>query len=296
MLHQPSFPQDAFFDVFAISRKFLLLLPIPTDDHKGNTMKKATVALSIIFLFYSAQAKMITKEYTYKIDTMTFKGFVAFDDKEKGKRPGILVAHEWWGQNEFAKSQARCLAGLGYVAFAVDMYGNGQNTTDIGVASKLAGAVRGTPRMRQRIVAGLDALLKQENVDPNRVAAIGFCFGGTSVLDLAYSGANVKGVVTFHGGLFSVPQDDLKKIKARVLVLHGADDPTMKPDTVLAFQESMRKSGADWQMVYYGNAVHGFTNPANGTDNGKGVAYNALAAQRSWKAMEVFLNDILEAK
>jgi dienelactone hydrolase len=259
-------------------------------------MKKRTVLVPTLLFFISAHAAMITKEYDYKLDTMTFKGFVAYDDAIKGKRPGVLVAHEWWGLNDFTKTQAKRLAQSGYVAFAVDMYGAGKTTADFSIAAKLAGSVRGTPLMRKRIIAGLDALLLQENVDPRRIAAIGFCFGGTSVLDLAYSGADVKGVVTFHGGLFSVPQDDLKNIKARILVLHGADDPTMKPDTVRAFQESMRKSGADWQMVYFGNAVHSFSNPASGNDKSKGIAYNPLAAQRSWKDMEDFLKDVLAEK
>jgi dienelactone hydrolase len=227
---------------------------------------------------------------------MTFKGFVAYDDAAKGKRPGVLVAHEWWGLNDFARTQAKRLAQLGYVAFAVDMYGEGKTTADFAIAAKLAGSVRGTPLMRKRIVAGLDALLRQENVDPRRIAAIGFCFGGTSVLDLAYSGADVKGIVTFHGGLFSLSQEDAGHVKAKFLILHGADDPTMTRDTINQFQESLRKAGVDWQMVYFGNAVHSFSNPASGNDKSKGMAYNPLAAQRSWKNMEVFLQDILEEK
>lgn len=259
-------------------------------------MKKEMLVMVIIFLFYSVQGKMITKEYSYKIDTMSFKGFVAYDDAAKGKRPGILVAHEWWGLNDFIRSEAERLARLGYIAFAVDMYGNGQYTSDFAVAAKLAGSVKGTPLLRRRILAGLDALLKQEFVDPRRIAAIGFCFGGTCVLDLAYSGADVKGVVTFHGGLFSLPQDDAKNIKARFLILHGAEDPTMTRDTIYQFQESLRRAGADWQMVYYGGAVHSFSNPASGNDKTKGIAYNPAAALRSWKHMELFLHDVFGEK
>ena len=239
---------------------------------------------------------MITKECTYKLDTTTFKGFLAYDDAVKGKRPGVLVVHEWWGLNDFARTQAKKLAGMGYVALAADMYGNGMNTTDPKVAGAMAGSLRGTPRLRERALAGLSELLRQPEVDTDRVAAIGFCFGGSAVLDLAYGGAKVKGVVTFHGGLFSPKEQDMKNIKTKFLVLHGADDPTMPRDSVLAFQESMRKSGADWQMVFYANAVHGFTNPANGTDNSKGAAYNPLAAQRSWEQMKMFLNEVLAKK
>ncbi len=264
---------------------------------KEIIMKKLIYAAAIVFLIYPAEAKLVSKEYSYKVDTLTMNGFVIYNDSFKGLRPGILVAHEWWGLNEFAKIQAKRLAEIGYVAFAVDMYGNGETTTDFAVAAKLAGNVRGTPRMRQRINAGLEALLKQENVDGARIAAIGFCFGGTSVLELAYSGAEIRGVVTFHAGLFSAPMETQKKIKAckaRFLILHGADDPTMARDTVLQFQESMRKSDVDWQMVFFGNTVHSFTNPTAGTDKSKGIAYNPLAAKRSWEYMETFLRDILK--
>lgn len=259
-------------------------------------MKKVFFIVSLIFLSLPAEGKMITKEYTYKLDTTTFKGFLAYDDAVKGKRPGVLVVHEWWGLNDFAKTQAKKLAEMGYVALAADMYGNGMNTTDPRAAGAMAMSMRGTPRLRERALAGLSELFRQPEVDSNRVAAIGFCFGGSAVLDLAYGGAKVKGVVTFHGGLFSPKGQDVKNIKTKFLILHGADDPTIPRDTVVVFQESLRKSGADWQMIHYGNAVHGFTNPANGTDNSKGVAYNPLAAQRSWEAMKMFLYEVLEKK
>jgi dienelactone hydrolase len=259
-------------------------------------MKKVLLVASLFLLSLSAEGKMVTRECAYKLDTITFKGFLAYDDAVQGKRPGVLVVHEWWGLNDFARTQAKKLAGMGYVALAADMYSNGLNTTDPKVAGAMASSLRGTPRLRERALAGLSELLRQAEVDPDRVAAIGFCFGGSAVLDLAYGSAKVKGVVTFHGGLFSPKEQDVKNIKTKILVLHGADDPTMPRDTVLAFQESMRKSGADWQMVYYSNAVHGFTNPSNGTDNSKGVAYNALAAQRSWEQMKMFLNEVLAKK
>lgn len=259
-------------------------------------MEKVLLVASLLLFSLSAEGKMITRECPYKLDTTTFKGFLAYDDAVKGKRPGVLVIHEWWGLNDFARNQAKKLAGMGYVALAADMYGNGFTTTDPKVAGAMAGSVRGTPRLRERALAGLSELLKQPEVDPGRAAAIGFCFGGSAVLDLAYGGAIVNGVVTFHGGLFSPKNQDVKNIKTKFLVLHGADDPTIPCDTVLAFQDAMKKSGADWQMVVYGNAVHGFTNPANGTDNSKGVAYNPLAAQRSWKAMDAFLKEVFEVK
>lgn len=259
-------------------------------------MKNLLLVVSLLLFSLSAEGKMVTRECSYKLDTTTFKGFIAYDDAIKGKRPGVLVVHEWWGLNDFAKTQAKRLAEMGYVALAADMYGNGMVAADRKAAGAMAGSVRGTPRLRERALAGLSELLRQPEVDPDRVAAIGFCFGGSAVLDLAYGGAKVNGVVTFHGGLFSPKEQDVKNIKTKILVLHGADDPTMPRDTVLAFQDAMKKSGADWQMVYYSNAVHGFTNPANGTDNSKGAAYNPLAAKRSWEAMKMFLNEILEKK
>ncbi len=240
-----------------------------------------------------ADAEIVTKEISYFIDTMTFRGFFAYDNGFKEKRPGVLVAHEWWGLNDFAKSQVRNLAQMGYAAFAVDLYGNGRSTDDFKTADQMAGAVRGTPKMRERIIAGLAALHSQDIVDPKRVAAIGFCFGGTAVLELAYSGADCKAVVSFHGGLFSPKKEDVKNIKAHLLILHGANDRTMTPETIYQFQESMRNSGADWQMIFFGNTVHSFTNPSAGNDPAKGVAYNPVSAARAFSYMKLFLKEVL---
>lgn len=229
----------------------------------------------------------------YRVEDINFKGYLAYDNGMAGKRPGILVAHEWWGLNDFAKEQANKLAAMGYVAFAVDLYGEGRNTTDQKVAQEWAGQVRGTPRMRQRIQAGLTALLRDPRVDAGRIAAIGFCFGGTAVLELAYSGAGINGVATFHAGLALPAADDLGRIKAKFLVMHGADDPYASQELIAQFQNSLRQAGADWQMIFYGNAVHSFTNPAAGGDKSKGAAYNPLAAKRSWEHLKLFLREIL---
>jgi dienelactone hydrolase len=248
--------------------------------------------LLMFILSYSTDGKTMTKEIDYTIGNSTFKGFLAWDDHHPGKRPGILLVHEWWGLNDFIKGKAHDFAELGYVVFAADMYGDGKSTSDPQIAATMAGEVRGTPRMRERVTAGLRTLLKQKDVDPQRIAGIGYCFGGTSVLELAYSGARVNGVITFHAGIASPKPGDLAAIKARFLILHGADDPYASPDSVARMQESLRKAGVDWQMVYFGNAVHGFTNPANGSDNGKGLAYNPLAARRSWEYAKMFLTEI----
>jgi dienelactone hydrolase len=256
-------------------------------------MKRILIAVAVSFLASTMSAEIITKEISYKQDTTTFKGFLTYDNSIKGKRPGVLVAHEWWGLNDFTKTQAKNLAHMGYAAFAVDLYGNGKSTTDMKIAAQMAGEIRGTPRMRDRIKAGFSAMLSQEMVDAKRTAAIGFCFGGSAVLELAYSGAECKGIVTFHGGLFSPSPSEIQSIKTKLLVLHGANDPTMTPEVVSQFQESMRKSGADWRMIYFGNTVHSFTNPAAGNDPAKGVAYNPLSAGRAFSYMKIFLEEVL---
>jgi dienelactone hydrolase len=203
-----------------------------------------------------------------------------------------------WGLNDYAKRRVEQLAELGYVAFAADIYGEGRIAVDIEEARQLSGTYKGDrPLFRARVAAGLETLKAQPSVDPARVAAIGYCFGGTAVLELARGGAEVAGVVSFHGGLDSPTPEDAKNIRAKVLVLHGADDPLVPPAEVLAFEEEMRQGGVDWQLISYGGAVHGFTNPASGDDpSGRGVAYNAVADARSWAAMRQFFAELFEER
>jgi len=255
-------------------------------------MQVILAAILVLLTAAAGHAKVVTQTVSYQQNSTTLKGFLAYDAALKGKRPGVLVVHEFWGLNDFAKQRAEKLAEMGYVAFAVDMYGEGKVTQDLEEARKWAGHVRSTPLMRERAQAGLAMLAKHKLVDKNRLAAIGFCFGGTTVLELAYSGAGLRGVVSFHGGLTAPKAEDLKKIKAKILVLHGAEDPHIKPEEIKAFQDAMRTAGADWQMVYYGGAVHSFANPEAGTDKSKGVAYDAKAAARSWKDMQLFFDEI----
>ena len=207
--------------------------------------------------------------------------------------PGVLVVHEWLGLNDYAKRRADQLAELGYVAFAADIYGNGKVTADMKEASRLAGSYKNDwPLLRARVAAALASLKAQSGVVPEKIAAIGYCFGGTTVLELARSGADVAGVVSFHGGLDTPAPQDAKNIRAKVLALHGADDPYVPADQVAAFENEMRQGSADWQLVTYGGAVHGFTNLANGSDNSKGIAYNAAADARSWVAMQQFFREL----
>jgi dienelactone hydrolase len=251
----------------------------------------------ILLALTAAEAKIVTQTVTFRQDGTVMRGFLACDDGLQGKRPGVLVVHEWWGLNDFARERALKLAGLGYVALAADMYGGGATTRNREEAGKLAGALLGNPdRLRARAQAALKILAADSRVDPKRLAAIGFCFGGTTVLELANSGADLSGVVSFHGGLPRARPDDLKRIKAAVLVLHGADDPHVSPADIAAFEQAMRQAGADWQMVFFGGAVHGFTNPAAGNNPASGVAYNPGAARRSWRCMQEFFRDIWRVK
>ncbi len=256
-------------------------------------MRYAIPAALLFFLAADARAAIRTEVVEYRHGETVLEGYLAYDDAVAGKRPGILVVHEWMGLNPYAKRRAEQLAGLGYVAFALDMYGKGVRAGDAKEAGALAGRYRGDRKlMRARAAVGLDVLRKNSRVDPGRIAAIGYCFGGTTILELARSGADLAGVVSFHGGLDTPAPEDARNIKGKVLTLHGADDPFAPAAQVAAFSEEMRKGGVDWQVVLYGAAVHGFTNPDNGNDNAKGLAYNEKADRRSWEAMKAFFAEI----
>lgn len=258
-------------------------------------MKKLLIILAVLFFSINAEASVKTKTVEYKQGNTILEGYMAWDDAKSAKRPGVLIVHEWTGINDHIKQRAEMLAKLGYVAFAADIYGKGIRPSVQSEASKTAGIYKNDrPLMRARVRAGLEELKKQKLTDPQRIAAIGYCFGGTTVLELARDAADLKGVVSFHGGLSTPTPLDAKNIKAKVLALHGADDPFVKADEVAAFQDEMRKGGVDWQFISYGNAVHSFTNKAAGTDNSKGAAYNENADRRSWEAMKAFFAEIFK--
>jgi len=243
----------------------------------------------------NAQAALRTQVVEYKHGDVVLEGYLAYDDAVKGKRPGIIVVHEWWGLNPYARMRTEQLAKLGYIAFAIDMYGKGVRAKDPAEAGSLSGIYRGNrPLMRSRPNAGLEVLRNHPLANVNRIAAIGYCFGGTVVLEMARSGAELAGVVSFHGGLSTPNPSDAKNIKGKVLVLHGADDPAVPPDQVIAFQDEMRKVNVDCQVVIYGGAVHSFTNPEAGNDPSRGAAYNEKADKRSWEAMKTFFGEIFK--
>ncbi len=257
-------------------------------------MRSLLSILAALALFASAaQAKMITKSLDYQSGQVACRGFLAYDDKFEGKRPGVLIAHQWLGLTNYEKTRAVQLASLGYVAFALDLYGKGNTPKDAAAAGPLAGSFKANRTLwRQRANDGLRALQAQPNVDTQNIAAIGYCLGGGTVLELARSGADVKGVVSFHGTLDTPTPQDAKNIKGKVLVLHGAIDPYSPMPTVLALSDEMEHAKVDYHIDLYGGAVHSFTQPDAGNDPSKGAAYNAQADARSFEAMIAFFNEI----
>lgn len=253
-------------------------------------MKTPVLLLALLSLAAAARAEVKTREIDYKDGETALRGYLAWDDAAKEKRPGVIVVHEWWGHNAYARSRAEMLARLGYVAFALDMYGAGVSTKSPEEAGRLAAPFRKDADFaRRRARAGLDVLLAQPQVDASRVAAIGYCFGGAIALEMAREGMPLRAVVSFHGSLATLKPADARTLKAKVLVCHGGDDAFVPEEDIVAFQEEMRKAKADWQFIAYGGAVHSFTNPDAGGAGIQGVAYHKEADRRSWEHMRLFL-------
>ena len=241
------------------------------------------------------QAAVIGKEVSYQTGDTVMKGYLAYDDAVTGKRPGVLVVHEWWGHNSYARKRAEMLAELGYTALALDMYGDGKTADHPDNAGKFATAVRQDQDMMQaRFNAARHYLNTQETVDPEQNAAIGYCFGGSVVLSVARSGADLDGVVSFHGSLGGLPPI-ADKVTAKVLVANGADDTFVSQDSIELFNEDMETAGVDFEFINYPGAKHSFTNPgANvvGEKFGLPLEYNAEADKASWQKMQEFLDSI----
>lgn len=262
-----------------------------------------SILLFLILASASASAEMLTKTVEYEHNGTKFDGFLACDSAvtPDAKRPGVLVVPEWWGLNEYAKGRAKRLAGMGYVAFVVDMYGGGVSTDDASKAKELAGPLYGSPEMAARAQAGMDELLKTGLVDESKVAAIGFCFGGSTCQTLAYTGAPLAGIVSFHGGLIQPSADALQKIHCKILMLNGAIDPSVKPEAITNFMKALDGAHVDYQFINYSGALHAFTNPEAtklAEKNGMTamVGYNETAARRSWAQMKMFFDEIFQTK
>jgi dienelactone hydrolase len=236
---------------------------------------------------------MQTQDINYRDQAVNLNGYLAFDETAAEPRPGVLVFHEGLGLGDFAMARARRLAELGYVAFAADMFGDRRQARNLQEVANLVGGLRGDPQsLRARGRAALTTLAALPQVDTNRLGAIGFCFGGTVVLELARDGADLAAVVSFHGVLTTKSSAVSGKVKARVLVCTGADDPLAPPDQVKAFEDEMRGAGvADWQVISYGNTLHGFTNPAADGSMLRSALYNAQADRRSWASMRSLLEE-----
>ncbi|MCB9894945.1 MAG: dienelactone hydrolase family protein [Planctomycetes bacterium] len=234
-----------------------------------------------------------TKLVSYKDGDAECEGFMAWDANMDGKRSVVLVVHDWMGRGKFDEQRSRELAAMGYLAFSVDVYGKNVRPKNRDEAAKAAGSWRGADRgpFRTRLKAGMTAALASDQADAESVAAIGYCFGGTAVMELARSGANLRGVVPFHGGYGSEPGGDAANIKAKVLVLHGADDNF---DGVVVLNNELKEAGVDYEIDLYGHAVHAFTNPDAGDNPTAGVAYDAQADERSWIRMKDFLWEVLD--
>jgi dienelactone hydrolase len=235
-----------------------------------------------------------TKKVEYHDKNVCLEGYCAYDEGVKGKRPVILVAHDWSGRNKFAEEKAEQLARLGYVGFALDMFGKGVlGNTKEEKAALIKPFMEDRNLLAQRMLAAFNFVKELEHVDDTRVGAIGFCFGGLCVLDLARMGAAVKGIVSFHGLLHAPSVEGKHSIIAKFLVLHGYDDPMVPSNVVAEFQQEMTNAKVDWQMHIYGNTLHAFTNPL-ANDLGFGTVYNKIADERSWLAMKNFFGEIFQ--
>ena len=260
-------------------------------------MKRTLTALTLALLSTAALAAVQGKEVTYTADGVTMKGYVAWDDAVQGKRPGVLVVHEWWGHNEYARKRARMLAELGYTALAVDMYGDGKTASHPKEAGAFAGAVmKNAPLAKARFQAAEEMLKKQPGVDSDRIGALGYCFGGSVVLNMARQGADLKAVASYHGGLSTSAPAQAGQVKARIASFTGAEDPMIPPAQVDAFKQEMTQAGVDFTTVVYPNVKHSFTNPdadAYGKEFGLPLAYDAAADADSWAKTRRLLQETL---
>lgn len=259
-----------------------------------SAMKHLTTTILLLMSALAATAAIRTETIEYKHGDVILEGHLTYDDSFRGPRPGVLVVHQWKGLSDYEKLRSEMLAKLGYVAFAVDIYGKGVRPQTVEAASAEAGKYKNDRvLLRARANAGLEALRRHKLTQGKPIAAIGYCFGGTTAIELARSGAALSGVVSFHGALDSPRPEDGKNIQCKVLALHGADDPFVPDTDVAAFVAEMRGAKVDWQLVHYGGAVHSFTDwKADGSI--PGAKYDERADKRSWEDMKQFLTEIFK--
>ncbi len=257
-------------------------------------MRNWFTILTIVLLTAALRAELKVETPEYANMGAQLQGYLVYDDAVADPRPGVLIVHEWWGLTDHTRATARRVAEMGYVVFALDMYGKGVVTDEVPRAAELSGQFKERPTLlRARAAAGLQQLARHPRVDPQRIAAIGFCFGGSTVLQLAYDGAPVRGVISFHGNPVTPLVTD-REIAARILVLHGADDPLVPGEALTAFQDAMRARKIDWQLISYGNAVHSFTNPGADKVGIAGVAYDRRTDERAWRHARDFFNELFQ--
>lgn len=261
-------------------------------------MRTIGTFLLLIAMAVSAHGEVKGIPVDYTSGDTQMKGYVAYDDSLMGKRPGVLVVHEFWGHNEYARKRARMLAELGYVALAVDMYGDGKGSDHPDEARKFATEVRKNMDIgRSRFLAAMEALKRQEHTDADRIGAIGYCFGGGVVLQMARDGVELRGVVSFHGGLATSAPAKEGAVKAKVLVLNGGDDTFVTAEQIENFKKEMEGAGADFRFISYPGAIHGFTNPGadeNARKFNMKIGYNADADAKSWIEMKKFLENVFK--
>lgn len=257
-----------------------------------------TLAATLLFTSTSLYAELIRQEISYPAGNATLQGYLVYDSSIAGERPGVLVVHEWWGHNDYARTRADLLAAMGYTAFAVDMYGEGKRADHPKDAGAFAGAVRSNlPLMRQRFLAAQELLRQQESVNSAQIAAIGYCFGGGVVLEMARQGIDLRGVVSFHGSLEASTTAQPGVVKAAILVANGAADPMVSEEQIEAFQQEMERAGVDFRLINYPEAKHSFTNPDAdrlGETFGLPLAYHAEADKKSWQETQDFLQRIFQ--
>jgi dienelactone hydrolase len=246
----------------------------------------------------SPEVSLQTHEVLYSDGSQVLQGYLAYDKAFPGKRPGVLIVHEWWGHNDYVRKRAEMLADLGYVAFALDMYGDGRQASHPKEAAEFSGEIQRNHTLgMKRFLAAYQFLRKQGKVDPERIAAIGYCFGGAVVLHMARAGVDLDGVVSFHGSLATDAPAKAGLTPAKVLVLHGGSDKFVLAEEVANFVKEMEAAGVDYQMVTYPEAMHGFTNP-NATLYGEKfnipLQYNGEADRESWEEMKTFLKEIFK--